>query len=98
MGSHLGGALVGLFNSMNEFRSDDADNEMDILDYMDEEGYSDMRNSPDHALAILYFAEYFHFRDIWIDAFAHCTGMNEQLPDSTEFDVRILVRSAIYED
>ncbi|KUJ21146.1 uncharacterized protein LY89DRAFT_681755 [Mollisia scopiformis] len=86
VGNHLGGALVGLLNSMVEFRSLGEDNIEAIMDYMDEEGYADMRNSPDHALAILFFAEHFHFKDLWIDAFAHCSGMNERLPASAGFD------------
>lgn len=87
VGNHLGGALVGLLNSMVEFRSLGEDHIEAIMDYMDEEGYADMRNSPDHALAILFFAEHFHFKDLWIDAFAHCSGMNERLPRSPGFEV-----------
>lgn len=87
VGSHLGGALVGLLNSMDEFRSDGEDNIQAIVDYMDEEGYADMRNSPDHALAVLFFAEHFHFKDMFIDAFAHCTGMHDRLPSSPGFEV-----------
>ncbi|CZS93292.1 uncharacterized protein RCO7_07768 [Rhynchosporium graminicola] len=86
IGVHLGGALVGLLNSMNEFRSKEEDNVQGIMDFMDEEGYADMRKAPDHALAILYFAEHFHFKDLWIDAFAHCTGMNERLIVSPGFE------------
>jgi hypothetical protein len=88
VGTHLGGALVGLLNSMNEFRSASEDNVQAIIDYMDEEGYADMRNQPNHALAILFFAELFHFKDLWIDAFAHCVGMNEKLISSPGFEVR----------
>lgn len=87
VGTHLGGALVGLLNSMNEFRSEGEDNVQAIMDYMDEEGYADMRNQPDHALAILSFAEHFHFKDLWIDAFAHCVGMHEILICSPGFEV-----------
>jgi hypothetical protein len=85
VGPHLGGALVALLHSMNEFRAAGADNIEDVLEYMDQEGYADMRNQPSHALAILFFAENFQFRDIWIDAYAHCAGMNEILADSSEF-------------
>lgn len=87
VGNHLGAALVGLLNSMSQFRSAGEDNVEAIMDYMDEEGYADMRSQPDHALAILFFAEHFHFRDLWIDAFAHCTGMNEKLINSSGFEV-----------
>lgn len=87
VGNHLGAALVGLLNSMSQFRSAGEDNVQAIMDYMDEEGYADMRSQPDHALAILFFAEHFRFRDLWIDAFAHCTGMNEKLVNSLGFEV-----------
>lgn len=86
VGVHLGGALVGLFNSMKEFRRT-ADNVSDVMTYMQEVGYSDFRDSPDHALAVLFFAEHFHFRDLWIDAFAHCAGMNDRIFESSEFEV-----------
>jgi len=82
VGIDLGSALVELLNSIVEFRSKNQDHVQDIVNYMDEEGYADMRNCPDHALAVLYLAEHFHFRDMWIDAFAHCTGMSERLPSS----------------
>lgn len=88
VGSHLGGALVGLLNSINEFRSIGEDNVQDVMDYMDDQGYADCRNTPDHALAILFFADHFHYHDLWIDAFAHCTGMHERLPSSAGFEVR----------
>jgi hypothetical protein len=86
VGPDLGKAFVGLLNSMNEFRSAGMDNVQEIMNYMDEEGYADMRNQPDHALAILFFAEHFHFKDLWIDAFAHCTGMNDKLYGSPGFE------------
>ena len=88
VGTHLGGALVGLLNSMIEFRSAGEESVQDLLDYMDEEGYADMRSSPDHALAVLFFAEHFCFKDLWIDAFAHCTGMHGKLAASPGFEVR----------
>jgi len=88
VGSHLGGALVGLLNSMNEFMPHRDDNVQEVLKYMDEQEYADLRNSPDHALALLFFAEHFHFKDLWIDSFAHLTGMHERLPACRGFEVR----------
>jgi hypothetical protein len=87
VGSHLGGALVGLLNSMNEFRDEGEDNLGAIMEYMDDEGYGDMRNQPDHALGVLFFAEHFQFRDLYIDAFTHCVGMCERLHESPGFEV-----------
>jgi len=86
VGTHLGEALVGLLNCLNDFRSAGMDNVQAIMDFMDDECYADMRNSPDHALAILFFAEHFQFKDLWIDAFAHCTGMHEKLIFSAGFE------------
>ncbi|PQE26126.1 Choriogenin Hminor protein [Rutstroemia sp. NJR-2017a BBW] len=87
VGRDLGTALVGLLNSLSEFRSKDVNNIDDAVTYIEGQGYADMRNTPDHALAIIYFAEHFHFRDMWIDAFAHCTGMSERLHESPGFEI-----------
>jgi hypothetical protein len=99
-GAHLGLSLVGLLNSMNEFRSCDIEeNFADILDYMDREAYLDMRNHPDHALAVLYFAEHFQLKDLWTDAFTHCAGMNDLLIYSPEYGVsRVFMPNMISTD
>jgi len=86
-GNHLGGALVGLLNSINEFRTKGEDHVETIMEYIDEQGYQDMINQPDHALAILFFAEEFQFKDLWISAFVHCCGMNEKLAFCDGFEV-----------
>ncbi|QSZ34916.1 hypothetical protein DSL72_007778 [Monilinia vaccinii-corymbosi] len=86
VGQDLGIALVALLDSMSQFRSNDANNVYDIVAYIDGEGYADMRNTPDHALAIMHFAEHFHFKDMWIDAFAHSAGMSEKLHNSPGFE------------
>jgi hypothetical protein len=87
VGPHLGEALVGLLKKMEEFRSTAVENVADILHFMKEEGYSDMGNRTDYALAVLYFAEHFRFRDLWIQAFAHSVGMSEKLFGSSEYEV-----------
>lgn len=61
----------------------------DLISYLDEEGYLDMRNQPIHALAILHFAEYFQCKPLYIDAFTHCTGMSDQLFLVPEYQVRL---------
>ncbi|KAF7879269.1 hypothetical protein EAF04_000466 [Stromatinia cepivora] len=86
VGPDLGSALVGLLNSMSQFRAANVNNVDDIVAYIDGEGYADMRNAPDHALGIMYFAEHFHFKDMWIDALAHCAGMCERLHNSPGFE------------
>lgn len=88
VGEHLGGALVSVLNCMDEWRSEGQDNVQDLMDYMDLEGYADMRRSPDHALGVLFFAEHFRFKDLYIDAFVHCTGMYDELIYSPGYEVR----------
>lgn len=87
VGIHLGAALVGLLDGMNDYRSLGEDNVQAVMDYMDEQGYADMRNQPENALAILFFAEHFHFKDLWTDAFAHCVGMHESVACLPEYEV-----------
>lgn len=87
VGEHLGGALVGLTKAMDEFREPGTDNVQDLLDYLDEEGYLDMRNHPDHALGILILAEHLQLDDLYMDAFAHCVGMSEHLYKHSEYSV-----------
>lgn len=87
VGRHLGNALIGLTEAMDEFRDPDADNIGDLFAYLDEEGYLDMRNQPDHALAILHLSERLQIRDMYIDAFAHCVGMSEHLYKHHEYSV-----------
>jgi hypothetical protein len=87
VGEHLGIALVSLMEKMYEFRTPGVDNTTDILSYMDEEGYLDLKNQPSHALAVLHLAEVFQLRDMYIDAFAHCSGMSDQLFFGPEYQV-----------
>lgn len=89
VGEHLGMALVWLLNTMSQLRCPGEDNMGDLVSYMDEEGYLDMRNQPVHALAILHFAEYFQCRSLYIDAFTHCTGMSDRLFLVPEYQVRL---------
>lgn len=90
VGEHLGEALINLMHSMRESRAANVDNEADLLSYMDEEGYLDMKNRPTYALANLRFAEAFQLRDLYIEAFAHCCGMNQRLHSFPEYQVRFL--------
>ncbi|XDG00602.1 hypothetical protein ABKA04_000217 [Annulohypoxylon sp. FPYF3050] len=99
VGEHLGAALVTLMHSMFEFRSGDVDNVRDLMDYLDEEGYLNFKNNTTHSLAILHLAETFQLKDLYISAFAHCCGMSDQLPASTEYQLissgtRKLIRCA----
>lgn len=90
VGEHLGTALIGLLNSMAEFRGDDQDNIPDLISYLDEEGYLDIKCQPHQALALLNLSEFFQMRDMYIDAFSHCVGMSEELPYSPEYQVCLI--------
>ncbi|CAG7559184.1 unnamed protein product [Fusarium equiseti] len=85
VGTCLGSAVIGLLHSMHEFRCGVEDNVADMLDYFDEEGYLDMANQPNHALAMLQLAESFQMRDLYIRAFTHCVGMSEYVLESPGF-------------
>ncbi|KPM43697.1 hypothetical protein AK830_g2855 [Neonectria ditissima] len=89
VGASLGGAAAALLHSMHEFRSGVDDNVADMMDYFDEEGYLDMANQPNHALAMLHLAELFQMGELYTRAFAHCVGMSEHLLASSEFQVLI---------
>ncbi|KAK3940213.1 hypothetical protein QBC46DRAFT_128842 [Diplogelasinospora grovesii] len=99
VGEHLGVALIGLMNSMEELRCPGGSNMDDMLSYLDEEGYLDMRNQPTHALSMLHFAEYFQFKEMYIDSFTHCVGMCDRLFAIPEYQMvtsisRKLIRRA----
>lgn len=87
VGDKLGEALIALLERMNEYRPSVGENTDDILAYIDGQEYSDFRGCPDHALAVLHFAEKFELKDLWTDAFVHCAGMNNELAGSAEFEV-----------
>ncbi|KAK4692740.1 hypothetical protein P7C71_g4522, partial [Lecanoromycetidae sp. Uapishka_2] len=87
VGDRLGDALIAVLQRLNEWRPNEEQNLDDILAYIDNGGYTDFRDCPDHALAVLQFAEKFQLRELWTDAFVHCTGMWEQLDKSAEFEL-----------
>lgn len=89
VGSHLGKSLVDLQERLHLFRVGDHDNQSDLVAYMEDMGYLDFVDCPDHALAVLFYAEHYQMRDLWIDAFTHCVGMNDLLCLSTEFEVSV---------
>ena len=90
VGARLGQTLISFLERVNEYRPNLEDNQDDVLAYVDNQGYTDFRDCPDHALAVLQFAEAFQYRELWTDAFVHCTGMNDQLDASAEFEVMCL--------
>jgi len=90
VGASLSTALIDLLERMLMLRPATTNNVDDCLAYVERMGYMDFAHSPDYALALLRFAEHFQLRELWIDAFSHCVGMNDSLCLSPEFDVRNL--------
>lgn len=87
VGHRLGDSLLSLLDRMNEFREDEDQNLEDMLAYLDSQDYTDFRSCPDHALAVLQFAEKHEVLELWRDSFCHCAGMSEDLPLSAEYEV-----------
>ena len=87
VGEHMGQAFVDLQERLFLYRPDQADNHQEFLDYLEGQGYRNFVNCTDYALASLYYAEHYKYRAVWIDAFAHCVGMNESLKLSPEYTV-----------
>ncbi|KAL8637741.1 MAG: hypothetical protein Q9226_009085, partial [Calogaya cf. arnoldii] len=86
VGDRLGDSLLALLDRMNEFREDEDEDLEDILAYLDSQEYTDFRSCPDHAIAVLQFAERHELLDLWRDSFCHCAGMNDDLQSSAEFE------------
>lgn len=84
VGEHLGSALAGLFSAMREFRQPNVDNAQDLMCYLEDEGYLTIAQHPEYALALLHLAETMHMRDLYIESFAHCVGMYNDLFTGTE--------------
>jgi hypothetical protein len=87
VGVKMGQTLVDLQERMHLFRSRHVNNQRDFLSFIDSQGYRAFVDCPDYALSMLYYAEHYKLRDVWIDAFAHCVGMNESIAASSEFAV-----------
>lgn len=104
VGTNLGQTLVECQSRLQLFRSGQVDNHADFLSYADSQGYRDLVDCPEYALAWLYYAEHFKLRDVWIDAFAHVVGMYEDLVNSREFALispttrALLTRAALEND
>ncbi|KAL8753840.1 MAG: hypothetical protein Q9199_004749 [Rusavskia elegans] len=86
VGDGLGHSLLSLLDRMNEFRGNEDENLEDMLAYLDSQEYTDFRSCPDHALAVLQFAERHELLDLWRDSFCHCAGMSDDLQSSAEYE------------
>jgi hypothetical protein len=87
VGRNMGQAFVDLLERMELFRSKQVNNHEDFLSYAENQGYRDLVECTDYALASLYYAERYKLRDVWIDAFAHCVGMGDSIALSPEYSV-----------
>jgi len=87
VGVHLGKTLIDLQERIHLFRPGNPNNDSDLMEYLKELGYLEFAHCPDYSLGLLQFAEHYELKELWIDAFAHCVGMNEILSESPEFPV-----------
>lgn len=87
VGDRLGQAFIRLQARMDQYRQNTKNNQNELLAYFEDQGYLDFRHCPDHALAVLQYAEHHQMRDLWTDAFVHCSGMHDELDASCEFEV-----------
>lgn len=83
----MGQTFVDLQERLRTFRPECTSNQQDFLDYAENQGYRDLVECTDYALASLFYAEHYKLKDVWIDAFAHCVGMNDSLALSPEYAV-----------
>ncbi|KAI4276536.1 MAG: hypothetical protein LQ337_002418 [Flavoplaca oasis] len=86
VGDRLGDSLLSLLDRMNDFREDEDENLEDVLAYLDSQEYTDFRSCPDHAIAVLQFAERHELLDLWRDSFCHGAGMGDELQSSVEYE------------
>ncbi|KAG5920947.1 hypothetical protein E4U61_007322 [Claviceps capensis] len=78
VGETLGEALVGLLESMYEYRScGSVDNVADLVRYLQVEGYLSLARLPDHALAVLRLAETFRLKTLYLESLSHCVAMGD---------------------
>ncbi|KAK4500312.1 hypothetical protein PRZ48_008501 [Zasmidium cellare] len=78
VGESLGRSLAQLAQRIEEWQPE-AVSSTALLDYCQEQGYLDFSENVDYALASLYLAEQARINSIWVDAFAHCVGMQDRL-------------------
>ncbi|KAL6150855.1 hypothetical protein ACJQWK_10788 [Exserohilum turcicum] len=95
VGEHMGQAFVDLQERLSLFRPDHPNNIQDFLSYAEDQGYRDLVECTDYALASLFYAEHYKLKDVWIDAFAHCVGMNESLHLSPEYSLTSKLTKAL---
>ncbi|KAH9868584.1 hypothetical protein J1614_007656 [Plenodomus biglobosus] len=96
VGEHMGQTFVDLQERLFLFRPDQTNNHQELLEYLENQGYRDLVECTDYALASLYYAEHYKLKAVWIDAFAHCVGMNESLFLSPEYAANSRLTKALF--
>lgn len=86
-GPHLGIALSNLLDRLALYRPSNTNNLEDVLQFADEMGYTYLADQPDCAVATLVFAEEQKLRDVWVNAFTHCVGMNDMITSAPDYQV-----------
>lgn len=87
VGEDLGLTIERLLERLRKYRGDAIDNVQGVLDYAQKIGYLSFVDRPDHALAMLSFAESHHIQTLYVDAFAHCVGMKDKLATCSGYKV-----------
>jgi hypothetical protein len=77
--TNLGQALVDLTERLQALICPAGNSVEHVLRYTRNQGYSDCANNPDIALAMLFYAEHYGVKDLWLNAFIHCVGMSDRL-------------------
>ncbi|KAL9110004.1 MAG: hypothetical protein Q9227_005343 [Pyrenula ochraceoflavens] len=86
VGSSLSLALLDLLNRIGRYRMDKQQYKLEVLEYMEAQGYLNVTDSVEHSLALLNFAESCKLERLWKIAFAHCVGMEDRLKDCQEYE------------
>ena len=87
VGETLGGALVGLLQSMYAFRPASADNIADFTNFVEEQGYLHLASQPEYSVAMLGVAEAFHMQDLYLKSLGHCAAMGKRLFNTRGYHV-----------
>lgn len=84
VGEKLGVALADLLARIKEWQPQTT--VADFMSYCKKQGYEDMAQNADYAIACLTLADQAKLNDLWVESFVHCVGMHNQLSASPEFD------------
>ncbi|KAI6838133.1 hypothetical protein KC327_g1750 [Hortaea werneckii] len=85
VGERLSSSLLDLLERIREWQPKSAAL-ANFASYCQDQGYEDMAENADHAVACLIVAEHAKIKDLWREAFVHCVGMHEQIYHSPEYE------------